>query len=315
MAFLYSLDNKRYHTLNYHYKTIFNSKVTKVSLNAGFTCPNIDGTKGYGGCTYCSKLNSGDFAGDKNDDLVTQFNKIKKIMDKKWTTSKYIGYFQANSNTYAPVSVLKEKYEQILQLDNVVGLSIATRADCIDDDILDYLDNLNKRTYLTIELGLQTMHDETAKLINRCHTLDEFENTVKKLKSRNIRVVVHIMNGLPYETKNMMIDTAKYLNSLRIDGIKIHMLHVLKGTAMNNLLQKEKFHILTREEYVDIVCSQIEVLNPKIVIERVTSDPNPNDLVEPAWLIKKFCVLNEIDKELSKRDTYQGAKEEKTVEI
>lgn len=315
MAFLYSLDNKRYHTLNYHYKTIFNSKVTKVSLNAGFTCPNIDGTKGYGGCTYCSKLNSGDFAGDKNDDLVTQFNKIKKIMDKKWTTSKYIGYFQANSNTYAPVSVLKEKYEQILQLDNVVGLSIATRADCIDDDILDYLDNLNKRTYLTIELGLQTMHDETAKLINRCHTLDEFENTVKKLKSRNIRVVVHIMNGLPYETKNMMIDTAKYLNSLRIDGIKIHMLHVLKDTAMNNLLQKENFHILTREEYVDIVCSQIEVLNPKIVIERVTSDPNPNDLVEPAWLIKKFCVLNEIDKELSKRDTYQGAKEEKTVEI
>lgn len=315
MAFLYSFDNKRYHTLNYHYKTIFNSKVTKVSLNAGFTCPNIDGTKGYGGCTYCSKLNSGDFAGDKNDDLVTQFNKIKKIMDKKWTTSKYIGYFQANSNTYAPVSVLKEKYEQILQLDNVVGLSIATRADCIDDDILDYLDNLNKRTYLTIELGLQTMHDETAKLINRCHTLDEFENTVKKLKSRNIRVVVHIMNGLPYETKNMMIDTAKYLNSLRIDGIKIHMLHVLKDTAMNNLLQKEKFHILTREEYVDIVCSQIEVLNPKIVIERVTSDPNPNDLVEPAWLIKKFCVLNEIDKELSKRDTYQGAKEEKTVEI
>lgn len=315
MAFLYSLDNKRYHTLNYHYKTIFNSKVTKVSLNAGFTCPNIDGTKGYGGCTYCSKLNSGDFAGDKNDDLVTQFNKIKKIMDKKWTTSKYIGYFQANSNTYAPVSVLKEKYEQILQLDNVVGLSIATRADCIDDDILDYLDNLNKRTYLTIELGLQTMHDETAKLINRCHTLDEFENTVKKLKSRNIRVVVHIMNGLPYETKNMMIDTAKYLNSLRIDGIKIHMLHVLKDTAMNNLLQKEKFHILTREEYVDIVCSQIEVLNPKIVIERVTSDPNPNDLVEPAWLIKKFCVLNEIDKELSKRDTYQGAKEKKNVEI
>lgn len=315
MTFLYSLDNKRYHTLNYHYKTIFNSKVTKVSLNAGFTCPNIDGTKGYGGCTYCSKLNSGDFAGDKNDDLVTQFNKIKKIMDKKWSTSKYIGYFQANSNTYAPVSVLKEKYEQILQLDNVVGLSIATRADCIDDDILDYLDDLNKRTYLTIELGLQTMHDKTAKLINRCHTLDEFENTVKKLKSRNIRVVVHIMNGLPYETKSMMIDTAKYLNSLRIDGIKIHMLHVLKDTAMNNLLQKEKFHILTREEYVDIVCSQIEVLNSKIVIERVTSDPNPDDLVEPAWLIKKFCVLNEIDKELSKRDTYQGAKEEKTVEI
>lgn len=306
MNFKYSLDNKRYHTLNYHYKSMFGSKVTKISLNAGFTCPNIDGTKGYGGCTYCSKLNSGDFAGNKNDDLITQFNSIKNVLDKKWKNSKYIGYFQANSNTYSDVETLKSKYEPILKIDNVVGLSIATRADCLNDDILDYLSDLNSRTYLTIELGLQTIHDKTAKLINRCHTLEEFEYAVKELKKRNIRVVVHIMNGLPFETKEMMIDTVKYLNNLSINGIKIHMLHILKDTAMNNLYQQTKFHILSREEYVNIICDQIELLNENIVIERVTSDPNPIDLVEPTWLIKKLCVLNEIDKELKRRNTYQG---------
>lgn len=311
MNFKYSLDNKRYHTLNYHYKSLFNCKISKISLNANFTCPNIDGTKGYGGCTYCSKLNSGDFAGNKNDDLITQFNSIKNIMENKWKDSKYIGYFQANSNTYSDAKTLKEKYEPILKLDNVVGLAIATRADCINDEILEYLSDLNSRTYLTIELGLQTIHDKTAKLINRCHTLEEFEYTVNKLKGKGIRVVVHIMNGLPFEDKNMMLETVKYLNNLNIDGIKIHMLHILKDTAMNTLYEKTKFHILTREEYVDIVCDQIELLNENIVIERVTSDPNPIDLVEPHWLIKKLCVLNEIDKELKKRNSYQGIKVQK----
>lgn len=306
MSFIYSIDNKRYHTLNYHYRTLFGSKVTKISLNAGFTCPNIDGKKGYGGCIYCSKLNSGDFAGNKSDDLLTQFYSIKKNMDKKWPCSKYIGYFQANSNTYASVDVLKEKYESILKLDDVVGLAIATRADCLDDKILDYLSEINSKTYLSIELGLQTIHNDTAKLINRCHTLQEFENAVSQLKKRNIRVVVHIMNGLPFETKEMMIETVKYLNKLGIDGIKIHMLYILKDTAMNNLYEKEKFNMLSKEQYVDIVCDQIELLDPKIVIERVTSDPNPDDLVTPSWLIKKFCVINEIDKELKRRNTYQG---------
>lgn len=308
MKFEYTLDNKRYHTLNYHYKTIFGEKVTKISLNAGFTCPNIDGTKGFGGCIYCSKLNSGDFAGNKEDNLITQFNNIKSILNKKWPNTKYIGYFQANSNTYASVETLKSKYEPILKLDNVVGLAIATRADCLNDDILKYLSDLNSRTYLTIELGLQTIHDNTAKMINRCHTLKEFEDAVIKLKQRGIRVVAHIMNGLPFETKEMMLETAKYLDKLNIDGIKIHMLHILKDTAMNNLYQKTKFHILTKEEYVDIVCDQIELLDKNIVIERVTSDPNPVDLVEPNWLIKKFCVINDIDKELKKRDSYQGFK-------
>ena len=306
--FKYSDSNKRYHTLDYFYKHKFNSKVFKVSLNAGFTCPNKDGTKGIGGCIYCSKLGSGDYAGDQKKSLTEQFNEIKNIMLKKWPNAKYIGYFQANTNTYAPVNILKEKYEEILKIDNVIGLNIATRPDSITEECMDYLEKLSKRTYLTIELGLQTIHEKTSKLINRCHTLKCFEECVKDLRKRNINVVVHIINGLPYETKEMMLETVKYLNKLDIQGIKIHMLHVIEGTKLAELYKKEKFHILSREEYVDIVCDELELLKPEIVINRITGDPNPNDLIEPNWLIKKFGVLNEIDKELVRRDSYQGIK-------
>lgn len=306
--FKYSLDNKRYHTLNYHYKTKFNEKIMKISLNGGFTCPNIDGTKGYGGCIYCSKTGSGEFAGDVNDDLITQFNKIKDVMNRKWKNGKYIAYFQARSNTYAPVEILKKKFEPILKLDNVIGLSLATRCDAISEECLDYLDDLNKRCYLTVELGLQTIHKKTSTLINRAHSLEEFENMVKKLKDRNINVVVHIINGLPYETKSMMLDTAKYLNTLNIDGVKIHMLNIIKDTLMEQFFYKNNFSILTKEEYIDIVISQLEVLDEKIVIHRITSDPDPKTLIEPKWLMKKFCVLNDIDKEMKRRDTYQGKK-------
>ncbi len=306
MKFKYSNSNKRYYTLDYFYKEKFKSKVFKISLNAGFSCPNKDGTKGYGGCIYCSKLGSGDYAGEKEKSLVEQFNDVKNIMLHKWPDSKYIVYFQANTNTYAPVNVLKEKYESVLFLDNVIGINIATRPDSISDECLEYLEELNKKTYLTVELGLQTIHDETSKLINRGHDLKCFEEMVKKLRERNINVVVHIINGLPYETKEMMMSTAKYLSNLDIQGIKIHMLHILKDTALANLYEKEKFHVLTREEYVDIVCSQLEILREDIVIHRITGDPNPDDLIEPKWLIKKFGVLNEIDKEMARKDTYQG---------
>ena len=306
--FKYTFDNKRYRTLNYELQNKFNSKVFKVSLNAGFTCPNIDGKVGYGGCIYCSKEGSGEFAGDKTKDLVTQFNEVKTILEKKWPNSKYIGYFQANTNTYAPLSVLKEKYETILKLPNVVGLSISTRPDSISDEVLDYLEELNNKTYLTVELGLQTIHPTTSKLINRCHSLECFDEMVKKLKKRKINVVVHIINGLPYETKEMMLETVKHLNTLHIDGIKIHMLHILKGTPLEKLYLKEKFHVLTKEEYVDIVCDQLELLKDDIVVHRITGDPKSDDLVEPSWLVKKFGVLNDIDKELAKRNTYQGFK-------
>lgn len=306
--FKYSLDNKRYHTLNYFYQTKFNSKVFKVSLNGNFTCPNRDGKVGLGGCIFCSKLGSGEYGGNKNKDLVTQFNEVKEILHKKWPQAKYIGYFQANTNTYDTIDNLKEKYETILQLNNVVGLNIATRPDSISDECYKYLNELNKRTYLTIELGLQTIHEETAKLINRCYDLACFNGTVKKLRDLNINVVVHIINGLPYETKEMMLETVKYLNKLDIQGIKIHMLSILKDTKLELLYKEKPFKVLTKEEYVNIVCDQLEYLRPEIVINRITADPKIDDLIEPDWLVKKFCVLNDIDKELVRRDSYQGKK-------
>ena len=297
-SFKYSDTNKRYHTLDFFNKQKFGCKVFKISLNGGFTCPNKDGKVGTKGCIYCSKSGSGEYAGRVNDDLEKQFNDIKDVMIKKWPNGKYIGYFQANTNTYAPVEVLKEKYEKVLGFDNVIGLNIATRPDAISSECYDYLEELNKRTYLTVELGLQSIHPETIKLINRCHTLECFKDAVLELRKRNINVVVHIINGLPYETKEMMIETAKYLNELDIQGVKIHMLHILKDTALANLYEKEKFHVLTKNEYVDIVCDQIETLREDIVINRITGDPNSDDLIEPAWLVKKFGVLNEIDMEL-----------------
>ncbi len=296
----------RYYTLDTFYKEKFGCKIAKISLNAGFSCPNRDGTKGVGGCIYCSNLKSGEYAGCIEKDVIAQFEEIKKVMTKKWPNAKFIGYFQAGTNTYAPVSVLKEKFEPILKISNVVGLNIATRPDCISKECLNYLIELNNKTYLTIELGLQTIHEKTSELINRGHTLKEFENTVKLLRKHKINVVVHIINGLPYETKEMMLDTIKYLNNLDIQGIKIHMLHVLKNTKLETIYKKEKFHILTKDEYIDIIVSQLELLRPNIVIHRLTGDPKINDLIEPTWLIKKFIVLNDILKELKSRDTYQG---------
>ena len=306
--FIYSNSNKRYHTLDYYYKNKFNSKVSKISLNAGFTCPNIDGKVGIGGCIYCSKSGSGEFAGNIEDSLEKQFNDIKKVMLRKWPNSKFIGYFQAHTNTYAPVEELKKKYETILNQDNVIGLNIATRPDSITDECLDYLEELNKKTYLTIELGLQTIKEETSKLINRCHSLECFENMVKKLRERQIDVVVHIINGLPNETEDDMLDTVKYLNKLDIQGIKIHMLHIIKDTPIEKLFKNNKFKLLSKEEYIDIVIEQLEYLRPEIVIHRLTADPKISDLIEPKWITKKFTVLNDIDKEMVKRDTYQGAK-------
>ena len=311
--FKYSDSNKRYYTLDYFYKHKFNSKVFKVSLDGGFTCPNKDGTKGLGGCIYCSKSGSAEYAGDKKDDIVTQFEKIKNMMLKKWSNAKYIGYFQANSNTYAPVEKLKSLYEPILKQDGVVGLSIATRCDAISEECLEYLSDLNTRTYLTVELGIQTIHESTSKLINRCHSLEEFTSMVNKLRKRNINVVVHIINGLPYETHDMMIDTVKFLSSLDIQGIKIHALSILKDTELENLYNKTHFKVMTREEYINTVCDQLEYLREDIVVNRITGDPKIDDLIEPDWLIKKVTIINDIDKEMKRRDSFQGMKYKKQV--
>lgn len=304
MEKLYS-DGKRYYTLNNYLHQMFGCKVFKVSLNAGFTCPNIDGKVGYGGCIYC-KGGSGLNGGNPNDDLVSQFNYVKNIISKKWPNSKYIAYFQAHTNTYAPLSVLRKNYEEVLNLPDVVGISIATRCDSISDEVLDYLEELNKKTFLIVELGLQSSNEETAKLINRCHDLECFDKMVYRLKKRKIRVVVHIINGLPYETKEMMLDTVRHLNKLKIDGIKIHMLNIVCGTEIARMYEKNKFKTLSKEEYVNITCDQLEILNENIVVHRLTSDPNKDELIEPTWLVKKFGVLNDIDKCLKRRHTYQG---------
>ena len=306
VMFKYTLDNKRYHTLNYFYKNKFGIKVFKVSLNGGFSCPNLDGTVGFGGCIYCSKSGSGEFGGDKSKSLTEQFYEMKDIVNKKHIPCKYIGYFQARTNTYADVETLKNKYEEVLAIPDVIGLNIATRCDAINDECLEYLAELNKRTLLTIELGLQTIHEKTSKLINRCHTLEQFDLMVKKLRERHINVVVHIINGLPYETEEMMLETVRHLNKLDIQGIKIHMLHIIKDTGMANLYMKEKFHVLTKDEYIDIVIKQLEILDPKIVVNRITSDPDKDTLLEPTWLLEKCQLLNDIDKEMKKRNTYQG---------
>ncbi len=299
--FKYTLDNKRYHTLNYFFRNKFKCKVFKVALNAGFSCPNYKS----GGCIYCNH-GSGNYY--ENLDLKEQFDLVKMPLDKKWPKAKYIAYFQANTNTYAPVEVLREKYEQVLSFSNVLGLDIATRSDALSDEVLLYLEELNKRTFLMVELGLQSMHDKTLKFINRGHDLKSLEVAVKKLKERGIFVVVHIINGLPYETKEMMVDTIKYLNKLGIDGIKIHMLYVSKGTILAKMYKDKPFHLLSKEEYIDIVCEQLEYLDPKIVIMRITGDPLKEEVIAPSWLLKKFSVLNDIDKEMKKRDIYQGDK-------
>ena len=299
--FPYTLDNKRYHTLNYFFRNKFKSKVFKVALNAGLSCPNYK----TGGCIYCNHGSGNHY---ENMDLLKQFDLVKIPLEHKWPNSKYIAYFQANTNTYAPLSVLKEKYETALTIPNVIGLDIATRSDALNDEILDYLEELNKKTFLMVELGLQSMHDKTLKLINRGHDLKNFEKAVIKLRERGIFTVVHIINGLPGETKEMMIDTVKYLNSLGIDGIKIHMLYVSKNTMLAKMYQVKPFHLLSKEEYIDIVCVQLEYLNPKIVVMRITGDPLKEEVLAPTWLLKKFCALNDIDKEMKKRDIYQGDK-------
>ena len=299
--FKYTLDNKRYHTLNYYNKTKYGCKVFKVSLNSGFSCPK---KRNSTGCKYCYN------GSGENDgmDLISQFNKVRDNTLKKWPNAKYIGYFQAGTNTYADVDTLKSKYEPILKLDNVIGLNIATRCDALDEEVLNYLEDLNNRTDLIVELGLQTIHESTSKLINRGHTLEQFEEAVKELRKRNIDVVVHIINGLPFETKEMMLDTVRYLNKLDIQGIKIHMLFILKDTPILNLYNTTHFHVLTKEEYIDIVIEQLELLRPEIVIHRITGDPIKELLVEPSWLLKKFSVIDDIDKEMVKRDSYQGKK-------
>lgn len=309
--FKYSNTNKRYHTFDYYLKQKYNNKVFKVSLNAGFTCPNRDGSKGYNGCTFCGSQGAGENAGNINDSLEIQFEKIKNIMQLKWPNGKTIAYFQAFSNTYASVNKLKEIYEPFVERDDIIALSIATRADCLDDEIIEYLSSINKRKDLWIEIGLQTFNNETARSFNRGYNTSLFIDRVNALRKENINVTVHIINGLLGETKEVMIDTCKKLNELDIQGIKIHSLSILKDSTLGKQYLLKPFDLLSREDYIDTVIKQLEVLRPEIVIQRLTSDPIKDDLLAPNWNTNKTQLLNDIDKEMVKRNTYQGKALEK----
>lgn len=300
--FPYSDTNKRYHAYSYYLKKRYGEKVAKIPLDGGFTCPNRDGTKGTGGCTYCSGRGSGDFAPESVLPLAQQFDIARTSEDKKWRDLRYIAYFQAFTGTYAPVEVLRKKYKQALALPGVVGLNIATRADCISADTADLLEEISQKTDLTIELGLQTIFDETAACINRCHTYAEFLNGLSLLSHRHIPVCVHIIDGLPGETHDMMLQTAKAVAKMPVQSIKIHLLHVLRNTP----LAQQRYTLLSKEEYVRIICDQLEVLPPEIVIQRLTGDGKASDLIGPMWSIQKMAVLNEIDKELVRRNSFQG---------
>lgn len=305
--FIYSDDIKRYHTWNYHLRHMFGTKVFKVSLNGGFTCPNRDGTKGTGGCTFCSDFGSGDFAGDPSETVVEQFYSVAAQLHKKWRgCAKYIPYFQANTNTYAPTETLRALYEPVLALDGVVGLSIATRPDCISDDCLEYLKELNSRTYLIAELGLQSVFDETGQRINRCHTYADFLSCYKRLTDAGIRVCIHLINGLPGETRDMMMESARCAAALRPHCVKLHLLHVLRGTRLCEQYERGEFDVLGMEEYIDIITEQLRLFPPETVIQRLTGDGGADSLIAPRWTLKKFVVLNEIDKLMIKKDAYQG---------
>lgn len=304
--FKYSDDNKRYHTYNYYLRNKYGIKVFKVPLNANFGCPNRDGTKGVGGCTYCSGKMSGDYAGDPLLDIERQYNEVRQVLLKKWEKAKCIPYFQAGTNTYAPIDKQKELFERSLTFKDAVGLNISTRADCIDEKIADMLYDLSRKTNLEVELGLQTIYDTTAEKINRCHTYDDFLKGFNMLYERGIDICVHIINGLPEETREMMINTAKTVGALRPHGIKIHLLYIIKGTKMYEQFLNGEIKPLERDEYVQIVCDQLERIPENVVIERVTGDGVKEDLATPLWSLKKFCVMNEIDKEMARRNSYQG---------
>ena len=306
IQFPFPSDGKRYHTWNSHLRHTFGKKIAKISLDAGFDCPNRDGTVAHGGCTFCSVAGSGDFAGDRVDPIAVQFQTIKARSKEKWQDAQYIAFFQAYTNTHAPLPVLKEKFEAALQLPGVIGLSIATRPDCLPEDVLDYLAELNTRTHLWVELGLQTIHEETATLINRAHTFQTYIEGVEQLRKRNISIVSHIINGLPGESIEMMMETAREVAKLDIQGLKIHLLHLLKGTPMVKQYERGKLQFLTREEYIQLVVDQLELIPQHVVIHRITGDGPVKDLIGPMWSVSKWEVLNAIDRELERRESYQG---------
>lgn len=302
--FPYSDTNRRFYTFDYFLRQKFGGKVAKIPLDAGFTCPNLDGTRGVGGCIYCSSRGSGDFAPEAALSVTEQFRKGVASLSDKWHPVGYIPYFQAHTNTYGTVEHLRALFEEALRQPDVVGLSIATRADCISPAIADLLRELSASTFLTVELGLQTAHDRTARRINRCHTYEEFLRGYRLLEG--IDVCIHLIEGLPDESHADMLATAREVAKLHPFAVKLHLLHVLRDTALAEMWKDSSYTPMELADYVQIVCDTLEVLPPDTVIERVTGDGPPDLLLAPMWSRKKFVVMNEIDKELHRRDSMQG---------
>ena len=299
-------NGKRYHSLNYFLRNKFGEKIYKISLDGGFTCPNRDGKVATGGCTFCSARGSGDFAGSRILSITEQFEDRKEMMQKKWKDGKYIAYFQAYTNTYAPVDELRRKYEEALAQKNVIAISIATRPDCLDDDVLDYLSELNKKTYLWVELGLQTINDETARNFNRGYDFEVFDNSLKKLQERGIEVVVHTIFGLPGETKEDMLKTVDYVAHSGAQGVKFHLLHLMEGTRMVKQYENGELQLLSKEDYIDLICEAVAMIPEEMVVHRLTGDAPRQSLIGPKKKKKKWEVLNDIDKALVDNNIWQG---------
>ena len=306
--------NKRYYTYDYYLRKTFGGKCAKIPIDAGFTCPNIDGRCGIGGCIYCSSRGSGDFAERADLSVSDQYEITRQKLSSKWSVDRCIPYFQAHTNTYAPIDVLREKFEEAIALPGAVGLNIATRADCIEDDVAEYLADIAERTVLTVELGLQTSDDRVAALINRGHSFAEFKEGYNKLRavSDKINICVHVIFGLPEEDRVGMLRTVKDVAELAPDQVKIHLLHVLKNTPLADMYERGKYIPMSKEDYVDTVVEALELLPPSTVVGRVTGDGPSCELIAPEWSKKKVCVINDIDKLMFSRSTYQGAKYIKT---
>ncbi len=303
-GFKYSNTNKRYHTYSYYLKQKYQQKVFRIPIDAGFSCPNRDGTCGYGGCSFCSAAGSGDaIIGESIDQ---QIRSGFEIMRNKWPDGLAIAYFQAYTNTHADLETLKRLYQPFVEDDRFVEIIIATRSDALDQDKINFFQELAKKKPVWIELGLQSIHPQTSEYINRGHDLDNFVEIVELLAKTDIKIGVHIINGLPYETKEMMLETAKFVANLPIYGIKIHMFHVLKQTLEALRYKKHQYPLLTRDEYVEITTEQLLHLPAEMIILRITGDGLSKDLIAPKWTIKKVQVTNEIDKKLARENNYQG---------